>query len=533
MNVKKLDVNMLRKLTLILSLLFCSSLSATPADQIVVAYDLTEIMTLDPMCTFEQLGFEYLTNTYDTLVAQRANSVGELEVQPLLCEGWVISPSGKSISFQMRDNVYFRSGRQLTAEDVAFSMHRLIRLGTGCSFALTQFGWNRDNVDDMIYASDKRTVNFAVPRDVSPDLLLACLCCCYTAIVDKKAVLAHEHNGDLGAAWLRHNYAGVGPYYLKSYRPRATLVLEKTPNYYRNIRRAQTVTMRHMPSEVGQKLALSKGDIDLTRRLTNSQARSIEAAHVQFFERPGIIYLCLNMREPAFQHPKVRRAVKHLIDYGALEAASDGCGLIHQSFLPRGVMGAYEGKPFRYDPELAKQLIKESGVEMPKELTLHASIPEYSQIIERGFAKAGINLRIVVENRRQIISRLRDCKHQIAISFWLADYGDPNSNAIMCTANFDTNSDSQLRTIPWRNAWMDPECNALTLQAMMHKDPEQRALLYKKLQNRFFEESPIIVFLQEQAVLARHVDSMNKPLSVNPAFGLLNYYDDTCSGKDS
>jgi len=49
--------------------------------------------------------------------------------------------------------VKFDSGNELTAEDAAFSFHRVIKLNKTPGFIFTQFGWNADNVEKTIRAT--------------------------------------------------------------------------------------------------------------------------------------------------------------------------------------------------------------------------------------------------------------------------------------------------------------------------------------------------------------------------------------------
>ena len=79
------------------------------------------------------------------------------------------------------------------------------------AFIITQFGWNADNVGELIEVVDERHVRITIAEGSSPGLVLNALSAGVASVVDRKLVLAHERDGDLGTAWLQTNSAGSGP----------------------------------------------------------------------------------------------------------------------------------------------------------------------------------------------------------------------------------------------------------------------------------------------------------------------------------
>ena len=63
-----------------------------------------------------------------------------------VAESWTVSPDGKTFTFKMRPNLKFQSGAPVTAEDVAFSLQRVVLMDKTPAFLFTQLGWNKDNV---------------------------------------------------------------------------------------------------------------------------------------------------------------------------------------------------------------------------------------------------------------------------------------------------------------------------------------------------------------------------------------------------
>ena len=59
----------------------------------------------------------------------------------------------------------------------------------------------------------------------------------------------------------------------------------------------------------------------------------------------------------------MREAFKYLVDYDAIgETLIKGIGEIHQNFLPKGVLGALDDKPYKLDVAKAKELLAKAGL---------------------------------------------------------------------------------------------------------------------------------------------------------------------------
>ena len=71
-----------------------------------------------------------------------------------VAESWTVSPDAKTYTFKLRPNQKFESGAPVTADDMAFSLQRVVILDKTPAFLFTQLGWNKDNVKHLITAPD-------------------------------------------------------------------------------------------------------------------------------------------------------------------------------------------------------------------------------------------------------------------------------------------------------------------------------------------------------------------------------------------
>ena len=153
----------------------------------------------------------------------------------------------------------FRS--PVTAEDVAFSLRRVIKLNKTPSFIFTQFGWNADNVDSLVKATDAMTVSLTINAEFSPGLVLNSLQAGVGSVVDMKTVMANEQDGDLGYEWLKNHSAGSGAFSLKTWNANELVTLEANPNYRHGAPAMRRVIIRHVPEPSAQRLLIEKGEI--------------------------------------------------------------------------------------------------------------------------------------------------------------------------------------------------------------------------------------------------------------------------------
>ncbi|MGL5734107.1 MAG: ABC transporter substrate-binding protein, partial [Beijerinckiaceae bacterium] len=95
------------------------ALAKTPANVLVVAKNIDDIVSLDPGQAYEFTSGEVVVNMYDRLIQYNPDNLEKLD--PALAESWTVSPDGKTIVFKLRSGVKFSSGNPLRAEDVVFS----------------------------------------------------------------------------------------------------------------------------------------------------------------------------------------------------------------------------------------------------------------------------------------------------------------------------------------------------------------------------------------------------------------------------
>jgi peptide/nickel transport system substrate-binding protein len=487
--------------------------AATPQNTLVMATQIDDIITLDPAEVFEFTAAEYAVNVYDRLVTYPPDDVENL--QGWVAESWEIADDGKTYTFTIRDGITFHSGNPLTAEDAAWSLQRVIKLNKTPSFILTQFGLTEDNVEDRIKVVDERTFTVELDRAYAPTFFLYCLTATVGSVVDKQLVMSHEQDGDLGYEWLKTASAGSGPFRLVGWRPSESLVLEHNPQYWAGEVGFERVFIRHVPEPATQMLLLEKGDIDVARNLEADQIEALRANPdlvIREVPKGAIYYLGLNQRHEHLAVPEVREALKWLVPYDEIAGTIlKGSAVVHQSFLPRGFLGAIEDKPYTLDVERAKALLEEAGLENGFKVTMDtrssSPILDIAQVLQATWADAGIELEILPADNRQTLTKYRARTHDIYIGRWGPDYQDPHTNADTFASNPDNADDAPWGgKLAWRNAWEIPEMTAKTEAAVLERDQDAREALYEELQREHQRVSPFVIMFQDIEVVAERAN---------------------------
>jgi peptide/nickel transport system substrate-binding protein len=504
----------------------------TPADTLVEAFAMDDIISMDPGEAFELSTAEITANTYSLLV--RLDMTDTSKVKGDLAESWTVSDDGLTYTFKLKPGVKFASGNPVTAQDVAWSFERAVKLDKSPAFILTQFGLNGDNVTEKAKAIDDTTFVFTVDKAYSPSFVLNCLTATVASVVDKKLALEHvaavtpsdtyKYDNDFGNAWLKTGFAGSGPFKLREWRANEIVVMERNDNYYGEQPKLARVIYRHMKESSGQRLALEAGDIDVARNLEPGDLDAIKNnpdLATTRATKATVYYISLNQKNPNLAKPEVREAFKYLVDYDAIGTTLiRGIGEIHQTFLPKGVLGELDENPYKLDVAKAKELLAKAGLADGFTVTMDTRntqpVTGIAESFQQTLAQAGITLEIIPGDGKQTLTKYRARNHDMYIGDWGMDYFDPHSNAETFTSNPDNSDATKSKTLAWRNAWDVPDLTKTTADALVEKDPAKRAETYRQLQKTVLSTGPFIVIYQktEVAGLRRNVNG----LKLGPSF---------------
>ena len=274
--------------------------------------------------------------------------------------------------------------------------------------------------------------------------------------------------------------------------------------YFNGAPEIDSVIIRHVSEAATQQLLLENGDIDLARNLTPDQIASLDTTQikVETFPQAAVHFLSFNQKTESLTNPAVWEAARYLVDYkGMTDTIIKGQMETHQAFWPKGFPGSYDETPFFYDPAKAKAILEDAGVETPLTVTLDVinapPFTDMAQSLQASFSDAGINFEILPGTGAQVITKYRERTHQAMLLYWGPDFMDPHSNAKAFAYNSNNSDANYAATTTWRNAWAVPDAiNKETMAALSETDADTRLEMYRDLQKKVQESSPIVIMFQ-------------------------------------
>jgi peptide/nickel transport system substrate-binding protein len=339
-------------------------------EQVVkVALKASDIRSIDPHFGTTTIDYACIDPMFNALVRFKPGDINPEKIQPDLAEGWNVSPNGLVWTFYLRRGVQFHKGYgELTAEDVKFSLEKAADKDTS--------GFAKDfDALEKVEAVDKYTVRLTFKEKI-PSVLGLLTDYHGGYIVSKKAV------EEMGLEEFKTNPVGTGPFMLQEYVPKQKLVEVRHPDYFRGKPLLDKVEFWFMPDASSREMAFRKGEIDICEgereQAWVAKMRKVKGTVVDIFGPGETLTIHFNTSKKPLDDIRVRKALAYgikrqeLMDFLGKDVTEPLVSPIPTSYLG----GTTEVPLYKYDPDKAKALLKEAGLE--KGLTLKKVITEMS-----------------------------------------------------------------------------------------------------------------------------------------------------------
>ncbi|MCT9844347.1 ABC transporter substrate-binding protein [Leclercia adecarboxylata ATCC 23216 = NBRC 102595] len=478
----------------------------TPPDQLIIGMNMNNLLTLDPAAMTGNEVVGIVVNLYDSLVELDPNTL--TNVKPALAKSWDISPDGKTLTFHLRDNVTFHSGNPLTAEDVVWSMRRLLHLNLAQASVWKSYGFSKKNIDQQIKALDDHTVQLTLPKANDPQLVIYSLGALGNlGVLDRKTVLSHEVNSDWGNRWLTTNEAGSGPFMLDTWQAKDVLRMQRNPTYWREAPKMNRVVLRHFQESQTLRLMVEKGDLDIASNMAVADINALRKdpqLTVEAVQKGTVYYVAMSMKEAHFANPKVREAVRYLIDYqGINKALMPGYGVLHQRPIKAGMPSTLPDPGYKLDIPRAKKLLAEAGYPDGFDTTLRVLADQpflnIAIAVQSTLMQAGINAKIITGTGNQIYGAMRERKFDMLVGRGGSGVEPhPHSSLRALVYNPDNSDEARLTNFQgWRTGFYDKPLNEMIDKALLERDPQKQIADYQQIQVRYDQLIPALLPLSQ------------------------------------
>ncbi|MCS6797494.1 MAG: ABC transporter substrate-binding protein [Myxococcota bacterium] len=466
----------------------------------------SDVRGFDPHTSFDELSNMGIKLLFEGLLDYDADG----HLVPRLAEAMPeVSDDGLTYTFRLREGIRFASGRPVTAEDVRWSLERMLHPRVG-SPGLT-FYTNLEGLDAYrdgraqhiagIRVIDERTVAF---RLRAPDQTFL-----YAMAMTFANVVPRENVERWGAEVARHP-VGTGPYVLESWEPGVRVVFRRNEHYWR--------PGRPYPDRQIFELNLSRepaflrflnGELDIIHRQSPADYLYLKrspAWRPYWVQRPSIDLwgYAMNCELPPFDNVHVRRAVAHAID--RQRWARTRLYRIRPTGqpLPPGLLGYRPDLPHtqRFDLEIARREMALAGYTLrdpdgdgiPEPvLTVEMWIGEgptgqvYGELVQSDLRRIGITVQLKpVSFPVYLRESGKPRTVQSLMTGWSQDFPDPADFLdILFHSRAIHDHDSENRAF-YRN----PELDALLDEARVERDRERRGRLYERAASIVARDAP-------------------------------------------
>ncbi len=489
--------------------------------EITVVYK-DDLATLDPAIGYDWTNWPAIKLVFDGLLDYDSGTTIQPRIAAALPE---VSADGLTYTFKLRQGVKFSNGRELTADDIVYTMTRVLDPTTGSPGAgffvgikgAQEFIDGSATAVEGIKAVDSSTVQFTL---TSPDVtFLNKMALNFAFIVPKEEVeKAGENFG--------HAPVGTGPFILKEWVSGQHLVFDRNPNYFFEGR----PFLDKVTIEVGVEpdvalLRLEKGEIQLMgdpppgADWTRISADPAWTDRIEVEATVNTTYIAINTGMPPFDNVKVRQALNHAIDKQRIVQLLNGRATVANQILPPlmpGYDASYTG--YDYNPDKAKSLLAEAGFPNGFETSIECiSVdpqPKLCESFQQDLDKVGIKLTINTLAAPNVIDDAGNGKTPLVWSgglAWTQDYPDPDdfySPILGCDSN-----------VPGGWNW-SRYCNETvhdkSKELLSMTDREARMAAYKDLFKALMDDAVWVPVINGQYTVAHSEKLHGQPTLTHP-----------------
>ena len=451
-----------------------------------------DIQTADVQKTSKD--YEVPFNIFDRLVDVEVDADGNSKIVPSLAESWDISDDGLEYTFHLRQGVKFHNGNDFTAEDVAYTFHRMLTVEGGVN---TEFIDQIKGADELLAGETDTLGGVEVVDDYTIKVtlkepfagFLASISSPGVSIYDSEATEAAGDQFGMDPAVT----VGTGPFEFASWSFNNQLVLTRNEDYWKGASGLPGVVIKIIPDTETQSMMFESGELDILDLdyAADSADRFTETYPDQIVQGPrvGIVYFTMNFNKEPFQDVRVRKAVQMSIDRQAiLDALYGGRGQVEQGIFPHGLIGFNpDQEEIKYDPEAAKALLAEAGyadgfdMEIAADSSASDTMTMALEIVSDQLAEVGIRAEIKNYDESTWLETRKSGELGSFMSTWSADYNDPDN---FIYTFFGNEEKTRIRSINYP----DTEVMERVAKARTIVNEDERLAEYKALEEKIIHE---------------------------------------------
>ena len=442
-----------------------------------------KIDTFDPALIIDIANWQIAWGIYNSLV----KFDGEMNIISDLAKSWEIHDPTAYI-FHLKRGILFHDGNECTAEDVKFSLERIMDPSTG-AIAASKFSEIKE-----ILPQDKYTVVIKTKKPFAPLLFYLANTRTASQIVSKKAI--QKYGKDFGA-----HPVGTGPFKFAEWKPGAYVTLEKFKSYInKGLPYLDKIIFPLIPEEVSGTSALIAGDVHAINVVSPSMAKQLEKEkNTKLYTKPGLNFrfIMLNLKQKPFEDMFLRQAFAHAINRKELiDVVYSGDAVESIGPIPPALKWVYDPTLLEqtFNPEKARALLRKSKYSKREINDMAIYLEGYGTGWWKRFAEVasyqisqvlGIEIKPRISEYGAVVERVKVGSYSMCVSGLLG----PVEVDEYLYDNYHTMGSLNQR---FNRNYSNKEVDRLLDKGREIINLEERANYYKKAQKTIVEEAPDI-----------------------------------------
>ena len=466
----------------------CAKEKITQEETLVIGLQQT-ISTLDPAMHRDRTVESVIRNMFDGLVTRDAN----MKVVPELAESWELV-GDVTWRFKLRRGVKFHNGEDFTAEDVKFTIERIIEPNMIDGASSPRKGLlgpvNAVEIEDdftVLIKTEK-------PWPILPVMLP------FQEIVPK------DYIEEKGSAYFAQHPVGAGPFKFVEWRKGERIVMERFDDYYGGSSeippvgpaQVKTLIFKPIPETAIRIAALKAGKCHIIQSLPPHLVASVQSdERTVALDCAGTrsYFVGMNYNTKPFSDERVRRAMNYAVDMDAIVKSilEDMAIPLAGPLVPAAFGYNDKLKPYGYDVEEAKELLKEAGYEkmtaLPTsfgfevELDATKDTKDIAEAISGQLEKVGIEAKVRMWEWGVLRPQLDQQKRSLFLTSWGNASLDPTGILI---PTLTTNGRANF------TGYSNLEVDELLRSASVGMEEEERKKAFQKTQELIYADAPWI-----------------------------------------
>ena len=439
-------------------------------------------------------------------------------LEPGLALSWKVSQDSKQITFKLRSGISFSDGTPFSAEDVAYTVQQLMDPALHSSTGDT-FRSGPGKVDTKVISPTQISITFPAP----------------VAGLDRQ----FDQVAILSAHSPKKEMAVLGPFMVADYKPGATVLLKRNPNYWktdeqgRRLPYVDAIQLDIQPNRDVEMLRFKRSEIDLINSLDSEYFDKLASTSPQLVHDAGASLDSEQMwfnqvaksplpgyKKAWFRSANFRRAVSEAINradmarvvfrghaqaaVGPISPANKfwfNSKLKPQPYSPDAAVKALQGDGFRLENGSLKDKDGNAVVFSIITNSGNKSRERMATMIQEDLQKIGIQVNVVTLDFPSLIERITQTFDYEAVLLGLTNVGlDPNEQMnvwLSSSESHEWNPSEKTPETPW-----EAEIDKLMRAQASGSDPAKRKASFDRVQEIAVEQMPIISLVNRNALSA-------------------------------